>query len=145
MKVVQFVGWCCAVAVSSMVVRPAHARPTPTPCVDTQLCVIGSHWSPERCQCIPDRPQRPHPPHNPTGPHPVHAPHQPHQPGRSAEQGCLDSSGMVGIGLCCGSVGDFPNTCAIGACGCGPGASHEVRVCDCGDGRCFDGRRCTGP
>jgi len=32
----------------------------------------------------------------------------------------------------------------LGACGCPPDASHEVRVCDCAAGSCFDGTRCVG-
>jgi hypothetical protein len=116
-------------------------NPSPTPCVDTVLCIIGFHWSPAQCACVPDRP---HSPHMPNGPHPVHVPHAPHLPGSSAARGCLDSGGTVTSSTCCAGVGDFPNTCLIGACGCAPNASHEVRVCDCGDGRCFDGASCTG-
>jgi len=57
--------------------------------------------------------------------------------------GCLDSGGEVTTGMCCVSVGDFPNTCAVGACGCAPQESHEVQICDCGPGRCFDGNACV--
>jgi hypothetical protein len=60
-------------------------------------------------------------------------------PGRA----CLDSGGTVGSATCCLSTDDFPDTCAIGACGCQPNASHEVAVCDCGVGRCFDGTECV--
>lgn len=56
---------------------------------------------------------------------------------------CIDSGGTVKTGLCCKSVGDFPNTCSFGACGCSPGSSHEVKICDCGDGKCFDGSKCV--
>jgi hypothetical protein len=59
------------------------------------------------------------------------------------EQACLDSGGTVGSAMCCLSTGDFPDTCAIGACGCPPNASHEVAVCDCGPGMCFDGAHCV--
>lgn len=45
-------------------------------CVQTQLCIIGDHWSPERCACVPDHgphtPHRPHPPHPPRVPQPLH-------------------------------------------------------------------------
>jgi hypothetical protein len=61
----------------------------------------------------------------------------------AAEQGCIASGGTVTTGLCCSSTGDFPDTCAIGACGCAPGQSHEVKICDCGEGQCFDGSACV--
>jgi hypothetical protein len=61
----------------------------------------------------------------------------------TAEQGCLATGGTVTAAMCCLSTGDFPDTCAIGACGCAPSASHEVRVCDCGAGSCFDGSSCV--
>ena len=60
-----------------------------------------------------------------------------------AEQACLDSGGTVAAAMCCLSTDDFPDTCAIGACGCPPGSSHEVAVCDCGAGMCFDGTECV--
>lgn len=59
------------------------------------------------------------------------------------EAGCEASGGRVATGLCCASSGDFPNTCAIGACGCSPDNSHEVAICECPDGECFDGSRCV--
>jgi predicted outer membrane repeat protein len=59
------------------------------------------------------------------------------------EQGCLTSGGTVTTATCCASAGDFPDTCAIGACGCSPDASHDVRVCNCGTG-CFNGSTCVG-
>jgi len=40
-------------------------------CVQTELCIRGSHWSPDLCACVRDRPHSPHRPHQP------HAPHQP--------------------------------------------------------------------
>lgn len=126
---------------SPMACQCVPDNPAPTPCVDTMLCIIGFHWSPERCTCVPDHP---HSPHVPSGPHPVHVPHAPHSPRGAAEQGCLDSGGAVTSSTCCTGGGDFPNTCLIGACGCAPDASHEVRACDCGDARCFDGVTCTG-
>ena len=60
-----------------------------------------------------------------------------------AEQGCLTSGGTVATAMCCAATGDFPDTCAVGACGCLPAASHDVRVCDCGAGSCFDGSGCV--
>lgn len=59
------------------------------------------------------------------------------------EWGCISSGGTVATSLCCQSVGDFPNTCGIGPCGCAPANSHEVNICDCGAGKCFDGNRCV--
>jgi len=56
---------------------------------------------------------------------------------------CLNSGGTISTGLCCQSTGDFPNSCAIGACGCAPEYSHEVKVCDCGKDKCFDGFKCA--
>ena len=59
------------------------------------------------------------------------------------EKACVDSGGNVTTSMCCGSVGDFPNTCLIGACGCSPENSHEVKTCDCGPDKCFDGTACV--
>lgn len=59
------------------------------------------------------------------------------------ETRCLESGGRVTTSLCCTSSGDFPNLCAIGACGCAPDDSHEVKVCDCGPDKCFDGNECV--
>ncbi|MBN2095528.1 MAG: hypothetical protein JW727_05750 [Candidatus Aenigmarchaeota archaeon] len=62
----------------------------------------------------------------------------------SPEQGCLSSGGTVATQMCCKSASDFPNTCLIGACGCSPENSKEVKVCDCGEGKCFNGSQCVG-
>jgi len=59
------------------------------------------------------------------------------------EQACINSGGTVGTSLCCKSTGDFPNNCLIGACGCAPTYSHEVKVCNCPTGKCFDGSKCV--
>lgn len=59
------------------------------------------------------------------------------------ELACIASGGTVGTSYCCLAVGDFPDTCAIGACGCAPGANHEVKVCNCPAGYCFDGNSCS--
>lgn len=56
---------------------------------------------------------------------------------------CTDSGGAPEVGLCCRSVGNFPDTCTVGACSCPPEGSHEVAVCRCGEGQCFDGSRCV--
>ena len=60
-----------------------------------------------------------------------------------AETGCVLSGGTVDTATCCESVDDFPDTCATGACGCSPDDSHEVAVCDCGEGSCFNGLVCV--
>ena len=56
---------------------------------------------------------------------------------------CTASGGQVTTSLCCQSASDFPSSCLIGACGCSPENSHEVKTCDCGEGKCFDGRECS--
>jgi hypothetical protein len=61
----------------------------------------------------------------------------------AAAAGCAATGGTVQTTPCCGSVGDFPNTCRVGACGCAPSASHPVRTCRCPEGRCFDGASCV--
>ena len=59
------------------------------------------------------------------------------------EQACINSGGTVKTSSCCKAVSDFPNTCLIGACGCAPTSSHEVKVCECPQDKCFDGNKCT--
>jgi hypothetical protein len=58
------------------------------------------------------------------------------------EKSCVNSGGQVSTALCCETANDFPNSCLIGACGCSPENSHQVKVCDCGEGKCFDGNEC---
>jgi len=60
-----------------------------------------------------------------------------------AEKSCLNAGGQVSSSSCCKSTGDFPNLCLIGACGCSPAESSEVKTCDCGQGKCFDGKECV--
>ena len=59
------------------------------------------------------------------------------------ELACINSGGTVGTSQCCAITGDFPNNCATGACGCAPEYSHEVKVCYCSIGKCFDGNTCV--
>ena len=59
------------------------------------------------------------------------------------EQRCINSGGTVSTSVCCKLSGDFPNSCLIGACGCSPDNSHQVKVCDCGIDKCFDGAKCV--
>lgn len=69
------------------------------------------------------------------------------QPSASVQNGkqkaCLDSGGTVATATCCGQTQDFPNNCAIGACGCAPASSHQIKICNCGEGKCFDGNSCV--
>lgn len=55
---------------------------------------------------------------------------------------CKAAGGTVTTQLCCLSSSDFPNTCLIGACGCSPTDSHAVKVCDCGENKCWGGSTC---
>ena len=59
------------------------------------------------------------------------------------EQACIDSGGTVETASCCTTTGDFPDLCVVGACGCSAENSHEVKVCNCGEGKCFDGETCV--
>ena len=59
------------------------------------------------------------------------------------EQRCLEAGGKVSTGLCCNTVSDFPNTCAISSCGCSEKNSYEVKICDCGENKCFNGKECV--
>jgi hypothetical protein len=59
------------------------------------------------------------------------------------EQVCIRSGGKVTTMVCCNSVRDFPNLCLVGACGCAAGDSHQIKVCDCGTDKCFNGTVCV--
>ena len=59
------------------------------------------------------------------------------------EKSCTDSGGTVSTSSCCKVVNDFPNLCAIGACGCSPADSKEVKICNCGENKCFNGKKCV--
>jgi hypothetical protein len=66
------------------------------------------------------------------------------QPKKSElEKACTDSGGTVTTMSCCKSVKEFPNACLIGACGCSLENSHEVKACDCGEGKCWNGNVCV--
>ena len=61
------------------------------------------------------------------------------------EAQCLATRGKVDSNLCCNSVGDFPDQCLVGPCGCAPANSHQVRICVCQPGTCYlPGRGCVG-
>ena len=59
-----------------------------------------------------------------------------------SEATCTNSGGTVSTALCCASTGDFPNMCTTGPCGCAPSSSHDVKICQCPGGKCFDGTKC---
>jgi hypothetical protein len=59
------------------------------------------------------------------------------------EKSCLESGGMIVLAMCCQSTSDFPDICLIGPCGCSWDNSHEINICDCGEGKCFDGEKCV--
>ena len=59
------------------------------------------------------------------------------------EEACRAAGGTVEVDLCCGAVGDFTNLCVVGPCSCPPGWSHEVQLCECGEGLCWDGTECV--
>ena len=60
-----------------------------------------------------------------------------------ASQACLISGGRIAASLCCKSAGDFPNSCLVGACGCSSDNSKAIMICECGEGKCFDGTECV--
>jgi hypothetical protein len=62
---------------------------------------------------------------------------------KNDEKNCIGSGGILTTGWCCKSVSNFPNMCGVGSCGCSLDNSHEVRLCNCGEGKCFDGSRCV--
>jgi hypothetical protein len=51
---------------------------------------------------------------------------------------CTSTGGIETTSLCCKSVVELPNTCAVGACGCSPGNSHVVKICECPLSKCYD-------
>ena len=59
------------------------------------------------------------------------------------EQACINSGGTVSTSLCCKLTSDFPNLCLVGPCGCSPDNSHEIKICDCGPDKCFNGNECV--
>jgi len=61
----------------------------------------------------------------------------------SKELSCTNSGGTVATSSCCLSTSDFPSNCVIGACGCAVGDSHDVKTCNCGQDKCFDGNKCV--
>jgi len=64
------------------------------------------------------------------------------KPKDRAGEACIDSGGETTTSLCCKATSDYPNLCLIGPCGCSSDNSYQVRICDCGEGKCFDGKEC---
>jgi hypothetical protein len=59
---------------------------------------------------------------------------------------CETTGGEISNGLCCTGSGNFPDTCAIGACSCAPTSVHVVDTCLCPTGGCFEKSvGCVGP
>jgi hypothetical protein len=69
--------------------------------------------------------------------------------GTEIRQACMDSGGTVTVGWCWKSGNSFPNSCLVGVCDCPPGFfnhlfyGRKVELCNCGEGKCFNGERCT--
>jgi hypothetical protein len=62
----------------------------------------------------------------------------------SAQQLCTATGGTVGMSSCCMTASDFPDSCAVGACGCSPDNSKMDSVCTCPANQCFSpGRGCV--
>lgn len=62
------------------------------------------------------------------------------------EKACTDSGGKISKATCyCSGTQDFYNSCLIGACTCTPDPKYkkELKICDCGNGKCWDGTKCT--
>lgn len=62
------------------------------------------------------------------------------------EKECEASGGKIEIITCyCSGPKNFFNSCLIGGCACTPDPkySREIKTCDCGEGRCFDGDECV--
>lgn len=62
------------------------------------------------------------------------------------EQVCVASGGKVlSVDCYCSGPKDFYNNCAIGACTCTPDPKYkrEIRICDCGEGKCWNGSGCV--
>jgi hypothetical protein len=58
--------------------------------------------------------------------------------GKDPGGACLRTGGKLGAASCCAATGDYPDTCATGACGCAPDASVTVKTCSCPTDECFD-------
>ena len=60
-----------------------------------------------------------------------------HADASALERLCTSTGGQPKTQDCCGTVGDYPDMCSIGACACSPSGSHSVTVCSCQNMGCF--------
>ena len=65
-------------------------------------------------------------------------------PDKLLKESCEKSGGKMATSSCCKSAENFPNLCLVGACGCSLENSKEIKVCDCGESKCFDRNSCIG-
>ena len=61
---------------------------------------------------------------------------------KNHDDACLKSGGAIAMSSCCLAASDFPNSCNIGACGCAAENSHRIKTCDCGESKCWNGKKC---
>jgi hypothetical protein len=54
------------------------------------------------------------------------------------KEACENANGTVSWKMFCKSVGNFPDTCLIGASGCSADNSHVIEYCQCETGKCWD-------
>jgi len=62
------------------------------------------------------------------------------------EQACLNSGGSISLIDCyCSGTTEFFNNCSVGACTCTPNPSNlrKIKTCQCGEGKCFNGKACV--
>lgn len=58
-------------------------------------------------------------------------------PTDGAAELCTSSGGTITTASCCANgAAAFPDTCAVGACGCSPAGSVTIMICNCPAG-CF--------
>jgi hypothetical protein len=67
-------------------------------------------------------------------------------PSIAREDSCINSGGKVLQITCyCSETDDFYNSCLIGGCACTPDPNYarQIKTCECGEGKCFDGEKCV--
>jgi hypothetical protein len=94
-------------------------------------CVCGVDRCFDGTRCVSGETGTPTPTHDPLTPTRTPTPDDSVLP-------CLQTGGTESTRLCCLGAGPFPDTCRVGPCACPPDASHNMRVCECGVGRCYD-------
>ena len=120
--------------------NPPPTPPAATPTIGGGPPSGGNEPTPEGGEPTPSGGGEPAPTPEGSGPEPT--PSEGSAPTPNVNE-CVESGGTIVTGMCCLSVEDFPNTCLIGACGCSPDNSHEVKLCECPEGFCFDGTKCS--